>query len=94
MPAVSNALTEGQIHSATSPPPHDVCTQGLRARFLTLADDTEAFYLVDEFCAPQYERGIRWNDPRFAMQWPAQPAVISEKDCNYRDFDPAWHITA
>ena len=26
--------------------------------------------------------------------WPAQPVVISDKDRNYRDFDPAWHLTA
>jgi len=68
--------------------------KGFAHVFITLADDTEAFYFVDEFYAPQYERGIRWNDPRFAIRWPAQPAVISEKDRNYRDFDPAWHLIA
>jgi len=50
--------------------------------------------IVDECYAPQHERGIRWNDPRFEMRWPAQPAVISEKDRSYRDFNPAWYITA
>jgi dTDP-4-dehydrorhamnose 3,5-epimerase len=39
-------------------------------------------------------RGVRWDDPRFAIPWPAQPVVISEKDRGYRDFDPAWHLTA
>jgi dTDP-4-dehydrorhamnose 3,5-epimerase len=68
--------------------------KGFAHGFLTLADDTEVFYFVDEFYAPQYERGIRWNDPRFAIRWPAEPAIISEKDCNNRDFDPAWHFTA
>jgi dTDP-4-dehydrorhamnose 3,5-epimerase len=66
--------------------------KGFGHGFITLADDTEAFYLVDEFYAPECERGVRWNDPRFAIHWPAQPVVISDKDRDYRDFDPAWHL--
>jgi dTDP-4-dehydrorhamnose 3,5-epimerase len=68
--------------------------KGFAHGFITLADDTEAFYLVDEFYAPEQERGIRWNDPRFALQWPTKPAVLSEKDAAHRDFDPAWHLGA
>ena len=67
--------------------------KGFAHGFITLVDDTEAYYLVDEFYAPEYERGIRWNDSQFAIPWPAQPVVISEKDENYRDFDRAWHLT-
>ena len=66
--------------------------KGFGHGFITLTDDTEAFYLVDEFYAPECERGVRWDDPRFAIHWPAQPVVISDKDRNYRDFDPAWHL--
>ena len=60
--------------------------KGFAHGFLTLTDDTEAFYFVDEFYAPECERGIRWDDPRFAIQWPGQPIVLSEKDRSYRDF--------
>jgi dTDP-4-dehydrorhamnose 3,5-epimerase len=67
--------------------------KGFAHGFLTLTADTEAFYFVDEFYAPECERGIRWDDPRFAIAWPAQPTVLSEKDRGYRDFDPAWHLT-
>jgi dTDP-4-dehydrorhamnose 3,5-epimerase len=67
--------------------------KGFAHGFITLADDTEALYLVDEFYAPECERGIRWNDPKFGIQWPAQPVVISEKDQIYRDFEPAWHLS-
>lgn len=59
---------------------------------LTLAPDTEAMYLVDEFYAPAAERGVRWNDPRFNIQWPREPAVLSDKDRNHPDFDPAIHL--
>ena len=68
--------------------------KGFAHGIFTLADDTEAFYFVDEFYAPEYERGVRWNEPTFSIRWPAHPAVISEKDRTYRDFDPAWHLTA
>ena len=47
--------------------------KGFAHGFFTLADDTEAFYFVDEFYAPEHERGIRWNDPRFSIRWPSQP---------------------
>src|SRR4051794_35870853 len=36
--------------------------KGFAHAFLTLADDSEAFYFTDEFYAPELERGIRWND--------------------------------
>jgi dTDP-4-dehydrorhamnose 3,5-epimerase len=54
--------------------------------FQTLTDDTEAFYLVSEFYAPGAERGIRWNDPTFGIEWPLEVAVISDKDANWTDF--------
>ena len=38
--------------------------KGFAHGFITLADDTEAFYFVDEFYAPEHERGVRWNDPQ------------------------------
>jgi dTDP-4-dehydrorhamnose 3,5-epimerase len=66
--------------------------KGFAHGFITLANDTEAYYLVDEFYAPECERGVRWNDSRFSILWPIQPVVISEKDQHFRDFDPAWHL--
>jgi dTDP-4-dehydrorhamnose 3,5-epimerase len=68
--------------------------KGFAHGFITLADDTEAFYFVDEFYAPEVERGVRWNDPKFGLEWPIPPSVLSDKDANQRDFDPAWHLTA
>jgi dTDP-4-dehydrorhamnose 3,5-epimerase len=66
--------------------------KGFAHGFVTLADDTEAFYFVDEFYAPEQERGVRWDDPRFAIPWPAEPVVLSDKDRAHRDFDAAWHL--
>jgi dTDP-4-dehydrorhamnose 3,5-epimerase len=69
-----------------------VVPKGFAHGFLTLTDDAEALYLVDEGYAPEAERGVRWDDPRFAIAWPLQPVVLSEKDRSLRDFDPAWHL--
>ena len=51
--------------------------------FLTLEDDTEVFYQMSEFHAPQFARGVRWNDPALAIDWPLSPTVISQKDQAY-----------
>ena len=61
--------------------------KGCANAFLTLEDETEVTYLVSEFYAPHAERGVRWNDPTFNIEWPiAEPAVISEKDLSWPDF--------
>jgi len=67
------------------------CPKGFAHGFVTLEENTEAFYLVSDPYAPDLERGIRYNDPRFNIEWPIEPVEISEKDVNWPDFDPAWH---
>jgi dTDP-4-dehydrorhamnose 3,5-epimerase len=67
--------------------------KGFAHGFITLEDATEAFYFVDEFYAPQQERGVRWNDPKFKISWPFEPAVLSDKDRDQKLFDPAWHLS-
>jgi dTDP-4-dehydrorhamnose 3,5-epimerase len=66
--------------------------KGFAHGFITLTENTEAFYFVDEFYSPEHERGIRYDDPKFGLQWPSAPSVISEKDKAYRIFDPVWHL--
>ena len=66
--------------------------KGFAHGFITLEDFTEAFYLVTEFYAPEYERGLRYNDPVFNIKWPIEPIIISEKDKNHLDFNPEIHL--
>ena len=54
--------------------------------FLTLEDNTEVFYQMSEFHAPDHARGFRWNDPSFGITWPSEVRVISDRDRNYPDF--------
>lgn len=65
--------------------------RGFAHGFVTLTDDTEAFYLVSSFYSPENERGIRWSDPALAIHWPVEPAEISDKDRNWPDLDPEFH---
>ncbi|MEE8277596.1 MAG: dTDP-4-dehydrorhamnose 3,5-epimerase [Thermoanaerobaculia bacterium] len=59
---------------------------GLAHGFLTLEDDSEVFYQMAEFYHPASARGVRWDDPAFGIEWPAEPTVISERDRSYPDF--------
>jgi dTDP-4-dehydrorhamnose 3,5-epimerase len=68
--------------------------KGFAHGFVTLSDATEALYFVDEFYGPEQERIARWNDPRYGIQWPIAPVVLSDKDRDARDFDPKWHLGA
>jgi dTDP-4-dehydrorhamnose 3,5-epimerase len=54
--------------------------------FLTLEDNTEVIYPVSTLYDASSERGIRWNDPAFGIQWPIMPTRMSEKDARWADF--------
>lgn len=54
--------------------------------FITLEDNTEVFYQMSEFYAPECARGFRWNDRSFNIKWPLEATVISERDSSYGDW--------
>ena len=55
--------------------------------YQSLADATEVFYQVSQFYSPDAERGVRWDDPAFNIQWPEMThPIISEKDKSWPDF--------
>jgi dTDP-4-dehydrorhamnose 3,5-epimerase len=60
--------------------------RGVAHGFLTLTPGAVIDYLIDAAYAPQAARGLRWNDPAFAVDWPATPEVISERDRSWPDF--------
>ena len=61
---------------------------GCANAFMTLRDDTWIFYYHSQWYTPEAERGIRYNDPLFQVDWPAAPVVISAKDQSHPDFTP------
>jgi dTDP-4-dehydrorhamnose 3,5-epimerase len=55
--------------------------------YLALTDGAEVVYQVGEFYTPGYERGIRYDDPAFGIEWPMEITVISEKDASWTPFE-------
>lgn len=60
--------------------------EGCAHGYLTLADDTEAYYLTSSPYAPSAARGVRYSDPAFGIAWPEPVAVISEADDRWPDY--------
>ena len=54
--------------------------EGFAHGFQTLEDDTEVFYQMSAYYAPDHARGVRWNDPAFGIRWPEAERTISERD--------------
>lgn len=57
--------------------------KGFAHAILTTKENSELIYFVSQHYSPECESGIRWNDPAFAIAWPIEPRVISEKDKNW-----------
>lgn len=55
--------------------------KGFAHGFMTLTEDVEVQYKVDELYAPECDRGIIWNDPAIGIEWPMDvKAILSAKD--------------
>lgn len=55
--------------------------KGFAHGFMTLTEDVEVQYKVDELYAPECDRGIIWNDPVIGIEWPMDiMPILSAKD--------------
>ena len=50
--------------------------------FVTLTDNVELSYKVDDYYSPENDRSIRFDDPLFGIEWGTDNPVLSEKDRN------------
>ena len=61
--------------------------EGCAHGFLTLTSGSEVLYQISHEHMPDFARGVRWDDPAFGIRWPVQPAILSERDRSYPDFE-------
>jgi dTDP-4-dehydrorhamnose 3,5-epimerase len=62
---------------------------GVAHGFQTLVDETEVTYHIDPSFEAGAGRGVRWNDPAFAIAWPdAAERILSARDAAYPDYQP------
>ena len=54
--------------------------KGFAHGFLTLTDNVEVQYKVDEYYAPECDRSIRFDDPEIGVDWGIEEPILSEKD--------------
>lgn len=62
--------------------------EGFAHGYQTLTDGAEVFYQMSQVYSPEHARGVRWNDPAFAINWPEAVSVMSARDRVFPDFDP------
>jgi dTDP-4-dehydrorhamnose 3,5-epimerase len=60
--------------------------EGIAHGFQTLEDRSEVLYHMGTRHSPAHARGVRWDDPAFAIPWPLPVSCISERDARYPDF--------
>lgn len=57
--------------------------EGFAHGFLVLSDEAEFLYKTTNYYAPDYDRGIRWDDPEISIKWPLPSGlnvILSAKD--------------
>jgi dTDP-4-dehydrorhamnose 3,5-epimerase len=68
---------------------------GFAHGFQTLEDSSEVFYIMSTPYVHDAARGVRWDDPAFAIEWPpADQRVISPRDLSFDDFALEPHGSA
>lgn len=70
---ISIELTEGNKKQLYVP-------KGFAHGFLTLTENVEVQYKVDEYYAAEYDRSIRYDDPEIGIDWGVENPILSEKD--------------
>lgn len=54
--------------------------RGFGHGFVTLTDQVEFLYKVDNYYDPESEGGIRWDDPELDIQWGVTEPILSRRD--------------
>jgi dTDP-4-dehydrorhamnose 3,5-epimerase len=61
---------------------------GFAHGFQTLAADATVHYLISQFYTPGAANGLRFDDPMLAIEWPAAPSIMSDRDRQWPLLEP------
>lgn len=57
--------------------------KGFAHGFQTLTDNCKMVYMHDESYSAKNEDGIKFDDPKLAIEWPLEPKNLSQRDLNF-----------
>jgi len=66
---------------------------GIAHGYQTLEDNTEMLYSMSDYYQQNFSRGIRWDDPDLAIEWPEPVRIITDRDRNlptYKNYEYFW----
>ena len=58
--------------------------KGIAHGFITMQDDAHVLYQHTQFYNADFERGIRYNDPKLNIKWPIPTTIVSARDMNHK----------
>tara|TARA_B100000780_G_scaffold278324_1_gene251472 strand:+ start:301 stop:840 length:540 start_codon:yes stop_codon:yes gene_type:complete len=61
-----------------------IIPEGCANAFLTLKDNTIVHYITNKKYNQKFERGIKYDDPKYKVDWPIKPKKISIKDLSWK----------
>jgi len=57
--------------------------EGFAHGYQSLVDNSEVFYQVSQFHEKNAQRGLRWDDPTIAIEWPVKNPILSDQDRSF-----------
>ncbi|MBC8524907.1 MAG: dTDP-4-dehydrorhamnose 3,5-epimerase [Chlorobium phaeobacteroides] len=69
--------------------------QGFAHGFIVLSKEAIFSYKCDNYYAPEYDAGIKWNDPDIGIDWgiPEEDIQVSDKDASLPFLKEAYHFS-
>lgn len=64
-----------------------IIPEGFGHAFITLMPNSTAVYVVSEVYSPSHESGLRFDEPKLAIDWPVEPVVVSKKDLSWEPLE-------